>query len=131
MRALILALLISGAAWAQESTPSLQPGGGQSYQSRLLRLSEILGALHFVRAQCEPAEDVRWRDRMQELIRLERPSTEQRNAMVVKFNDGYGDAKSRFSVCTDAARVYAANIAGEGETISRTLAQSVDQAGGQ
>jgi uncharacterized protein (TIGR02301 family) len=131
MRVLILALLISGAAWAQESTPSLQPGGGASYQSRLLRLSEILGALHSVRAQCEPAEDTRWRDRMQELIRLERPSTEQKNAMTLRFNAGYEDASSRFRVCTDAARVYAANVAREAETISRTLAQSVDQAGGQ
>jgi uncharacterized protein (TIGR02301 family) len=87
-----------------------------------------LGALHLVRPLCEPSEEGHWRDRMMELIRLERPSTEERNTMIERFNSGYADAKARYSSCTDAARAAAANLAREGQTISRGLAQTVDQA---
>jgi uncharacterized protein (TIGR02301 family) len=128
MRALIFALLFASAAWAQNATPSLEPGTGASYQSRILRLSEILGALHSVRTHCESSGDSHWRDRMMELIRLEHPSTDERNAMIERFNAGYAAADGRFSSCTDAARAYAATLAREGQDLSRTLAQSVDAA---
>ncbi len=121
LKFLVAGLLMSGAAFAQSA--------GSDYQSRVYRLSEILGSLHAARPGCEPAEETHWRDRMQELIRLERPTTEQRNEMISRFNAGYA-AGQRYSACTDAARVYAANAAREGEQISRALAIVVDQSGG-
>lgn len=111
--AFTVGLLLSGAAIAQ--------GAGTDYQSRVYRLSEILGALHAVRPVCEPSEELHWRDRMQEMMRLERPTSEQKLEMINRFNAGY-EAGRRFSVCTDAARVFAANQAREGEQLSRALA---------
>ncbi len=129
MRALIFALLfVAGplAAAAQTSTPPAD--SSQSYRGQLMRLSEILGGLHSVRTHCESAGDSHWRDRMMELIRLERPSVDERNAMIERFNAGYAATNSRFSTCSDAARAYAQTLAREGEGISRSLAQAVDEA---
>lgn len=128
MRALIFALLLTSAAFAQTGTTAVAPASGDTYLGRLLRLSEILGNLHSVRTLCEPSGDTHWRDRMMELIRLERPSTDQRNAMIEQFNTGYAAANAKFSACTDAARAYAATLAREGQSISQRLAQSVDGA---
>ncbi len=69
-----------------------------SYQDRLYRLSEILGGLHAVRSVCNSG-DSHWRDRMQELIRLERPSQDEKNGMVQHFNLGYAQANSKFDAC--------------------------------
>ncbi|MFO1187258.1 MAG: TIGR02301 family protein [Alphaproteobacteria bacterium] len=114
---LVAGLLVgSGAAFAQ--------GQQSDYQTRVYRLSELLGMLHAVRPVCEPAEELHWYDRMNEMIRLERPTSDQKVGMINRFNAGYASGQ-RFTVCTDAARAFAASTAREGEAISRALAAAV------
>jgi len=122
MRSLLVALVLTSTAWAQTA-----PAPSDTYQGRLLRLAEILGGLHSVRTLCE-AGDSHWRDRMMELIRLERPSTDERSEMIERFNAGYAAVNGRFSSCSSDARAYGVSLAREGETISRSLAVSVDRA---
>src|SRR5262249_41457844 len=123
MRILIAALLLSTSAMAQTQAPP----SPASYQDRLFRLAEILGGLHAIRSLCESGEDSRWRDRMQELIRLERPSQDEKNGMVEHFNLGYAQTNSKFASCTDAARGYLAALAREGEGLSRGLGETVGE----
>ena len=122
MRSLLMTLVLMSTAWAQTA-----PAPADTYQGRLLRLAEILGGLHSVRTLCQ-AGDSHWRDRMMEMLRLEKPSTDERNEMIERFNQGYATANGRFSSCTGEARAYSATLAREGEELSRGLAQSVDRA---
>lgn len=123
--AVLASLGMGGMAQAQDSTPTLQRAPGQSNESRLLRMAELLGNLHYVRVLCDPAEGEFWRDRMMELIRLEKPSIGQRNRMIEQFNAGYEDAASRYGQCTREARTYASTVAREGEAISDELASAI------
>jgi uncharacterized protein (TIGR02301 family) len=129
----VLAALIwlgaSCAALAQESTPTLQRSQGETTQQRLLRLSELLGELHYVRSLCEPNDPGFWRDRMNEMIRLEKPPIQQRNNMINQFNAGYTSASYRFTACTAQAKSYASTAAREGQSIAQQLGTEIDTGG--
>ena len=50
------------------------------------RLSEILGALHYLRDICGAKEGPAWRNEMQALVDAEAPSGERRERLVASFN---------------------------------------------
>src|SRR6516165_9039367 len=59
------------------------------YDRDLERLSEILGALHFLRGVCNSGEGEKWRSEAKALIDAETPSGNRREKMVANFNRGY------------------------------------------
>jgi len=59
------------------------------YDRDLQRLSEILGALHFLRGICTSNEGQKWRSEAQTLIDAEAPSGTRREQMIGSFNRGY------------------------------------------
>ena len=84
----ILALALSlaaGPAGAQMAVPQV----AVPYDRDLQRLSEILGALHFLRAICGSKEGQKWRNEAQTLIDAEAPNGERHDRMVASFNRGY------------------------------------------
>ena len=87
-------------------TPALaQPsaGGRAPYESDLQRLSEILGALHYLRDICGAREGQVWRNEMQALVDAEAPSGERRERLVASFNRGYRGFQQTYRTCTPAA----------------------------
>ena len=84
---------------------------GPPYDPQLVRLSEILGALHYLRPLCGANEDTVWRDEMQAFIDAESPDGPRRQAFIDAFNRGYESYRSVYRVCT----------AGATETIDRYL----------
>ena len=114
MRVLILALLLVAAppAWAQEEEPTSdavpREDVGKPYDKRLMRLSEVLGSLHFLRALCGGEDGTRWRDAMGEIIKAEKPDDERRAVMISRFNRGYSTFRRSYTACTPSA-VRAAN----------------------
>jgi len=80
----ILLLALSTAAHAQATQ-----GGRAPYEGDLQRLSEILGALHYLRDLCGAREGQTWRNEMQALVDAEAPSGERRERLVASFNRGY------------------------------------------
>ena len=44
---------------------------GKPYDEKLLRLAEILGAVHYLRELCSANEGLYWRERMKELLDAE------------------------------------------------------------
>ena len=85
-RALAIALVVLSASplFAQA-----KQGGAAPYESDLQRLSEILGALHYLRDICGAREGQAWRNEMQALIDAEAPSGERRERLTASFNRGY------------------------------------------
>jgi len=118
-------LLAPLAASAQEATPSLQRSGGASTESQLLQLAGLLGTMQMVQSLCSPQDQDFWRERMQEMIRLEKPSREQQNALINAFNAGYNQAQDKFTTCTAEARTLATDTAHKGEALAQALANAI------
>src|SRR5262245_10916543 len=68
--------------------PQIQ-GGPAPFEPDLMRLSEILGALQYLRTLCGAKEGQKWRDQMQALLDAEAQTADRRSRMVANFNRGY------------------------------------------
>jgi uncharacterized protein (TIGR02301 family) len=61
-------------------------GGPAPFDSDLMRLAEILGALQYLRGLCGANEGNKWRDQMTALLDAEAQSGDRRNRLVANFN---------------------------------------------
>jgi uncharacterized protein (TIGR02301 family) len=91
------------------------------FDGDLARLSEILGALHYLRGICGNNEGGKWRNEMQALIEAETPSGDRRTRMIASFNRGYNGFQQTYRTCTPAATVAIHRYLQEGAKISRDL----------
>ncbi|MGB6342925.1 MAG: TIGR02301 family protein, partial [Xanthobacteraceae bacterium] len=91
------------------------------YDPDLARLSEILGALHFLRGLCNFNDGQKWRNEAQALIEAEAPTGNRHDAMVASFNRGYRDFKESYRSCTPAADVVIHRYLQEGAKIARDI----------
>jgi uncharacterized protein (TIGR02301 family) len=111
------------AAVAQSAgPPSLE---NRPYDEKLLRLSEILGAVHFLRELCGGTDGMLWRDRMRELIEAEGSSPLRKTRLTRSFNNGYRSYSRTYSVCTPSAQTAINRFMGEGAEIAETLVKTV------
>ena len=101
-----------------EPTPSAAP---TPYDPDLQRLSEILGALHFLRGICGSNEGQKWRNEALALIDAEAPSGPRHDQMVQAFNRGYSGFQQSYRTCTPAATVAIHRYLQEGAQISRDI----------
>jgi uncharacterized protein (TIGR02301 family) len=91
------------------------------YDPDLERLSEILGALHFLRGICNSDEGQKWRDEAQALIDAEAPTGNRHDEMVAGFNRGYRGFQQSYRTCTPAAHVVIHRYLEEGAKIARDI----------
>ncbi len=91
------------------------------FDNDLQRLSEILGALHYLRTVCGANEGQKWRDQMQALIDAEVPEGNRRHKMVASFNRGYRGFQQTYRTCTPAADLAIRRYLEEGAKISRDI----------
>jgi len=91
------------------------------YDDKLLRLSEILGAIHYLRELCGTQEGQIWREQMQELINSEGTTAIRRAKLVKEFNKGYRGYRRTYRYCTEPAKVAADRFTEEGVAISEVL----------
>ncbi len=117
--ALVLTLVLAGPGAAQRrSTADDRP-----YDDRLLRLSEILGAVHYLRELCGAEEGQLWRRQMEELVNVEGTTAIRRAKLVKGFNKGYRGYRRTYRSCTDPARTAIDSFMEEGEQIASLLVQ--------
>jgi uncharacterized protein (TIGR02301 family) len=88
------------------------------YEDKLLRLSEILGSLSFLRDLCGDADGEAWRTQMNALLAAEQPSPKRRTRLVARFNHGFETFNAVYRVCTPSARLAIARYLREGETLA-------------
>ena len=91
------------------------------YDRDLQRLSEILGALHFLRGICGSNEGPKWRNEAQALIDAEAPTGERHDQMIASFNRGYRAFQQSYRTCTPAADFAIRRYLGEGAKIAREI----------
>jgi uncharacterized protein (TIGR02301 family) len=92
------------------------------YEKELLRLSEILGSLAFLRGLCTADDASEWPKRMQALIDAEGATAARKERLAGAYNRGYRAFALTYRTCTPSANEATARYLGEGETLSRTLA---------
>lgn len=96
-------------------------GGPAPFDKDLARLSEILGALHYLRGICNSNEGQKWRQQMEALVEAEAPTGERRQKMVASFNRGYRGFQQTYRSCTPAADIAIRRYLDEGARISRDI----------
>ena len=144
MPRILIALLLTaclGAAGARAQIPGQPPAPPRSlpqaqpptpppfppqpvtapYDRDLQRLSEILGALHFLRGICGSNEGQKWRSEAQALIDAEAPAGERHEQMVASFNRGYRAFQQGYRSCTPAADFAIRRYLQEGARIARDI----------
>lgn len=95
------------------------------YDPKLMRLSEILGAIHYLRELCGANEGQAWRDKMQVLLKSEGTTEVRRAKFARSFNQGYQSYSRTYQSCTPTAKTAIAKFLGEGATIAETLVKEI------
>ena len=113
-----LCLAPSAAAFAQAQDEEPVPEAPPGYEAQIMRLSEILGALHFLREICRGGDSLEWRVEMETLLAAEAPGPDRKTRMVARFNHGFETLNAVYRRCTPAAVALIERYLEEGRTIS-------------
>ena len=116
LAALLAMLAPAASVRAQDTRP---------YDDRLLRLGEILGAVHYLRELCGASDGQLWRERMQELMNAEGSSALRRARLTESFNQGYRSFSRTYITCTPSAEATITKFLAEGAQIADTLVKTV------
>jgi len=99
------------------ATATAAPKGSErAYDVRLMRLSEILGAIHYLRELCDGKDGMRWRNAVNELIKTEGATALRRATIAQRFNLGYRSYRRTYRKCTPSAK----------NTISRFFKEAIE-----
>ncbi|HTO29969.1 MAG TPA: TIGR02301 family protein [Pararhizobium sp.] len=117
---------ISSTGLAQDTPPAGVPAVATEkpapYDARLLRLSEIIGSVHYLRMLCKDENADSWRQSMRELLDKEAGSEAQRRArMTAAFNRGYRAFASVYTACTPPAVIAEQRYRAEGATLASEI----------
>jgi uncharacterized protein (TIGR02301 family) len=117
----IAALVAGGAgtAWGQGPSSDTKP-----YDDKLMRLSEILGAVHYLRQLCGANDGQKWREQMRELMDTEGSSALRRARLTRSFNNGYRSYSRTYNVCSQSAQTAITRFLTEGAEIAESLAKT-------
>ena len=99
------------------------PPDDRPYDAKLLRLAEILGAVHYLRELCGAQEGQLWRDQMKEIVKNEGSTAVRRAKLVNSFNDGYRGYRRTYRTCTSSATLAITRFSTEGAQIAAALAK--------
>lgn len=118
---LLRVLMLVFLTLATASGPARAIDAAAPYDGDLQRLSEILGALHYLRRICGSNEGQKWWSEMQALLDAEAPSGDRRTRLKASFNRGYHGFQQTYRTCTPAAGVTIRRYLGEGAKIAREI----------
>jgi uncharacterized protein (TIGR02301 family) len=105
---------------AHAASPDTKP-----YDDRLFRLSEILGAVHYLRELCGADEGQVWRQRMSELLQAEGSTALRKARLTRSFNKGYRSYSRTYNTCSPSAQTAINRFLTEGAQIADGLVKSV------
>lgn len=91
------------------------------YDPQLLRLSEVLGAIHYLRELCGAEEGQLWRQQMKEILRSEGTTAIRRAKLVKGFNKGYRGYRRTYRSCNKSAKVAIDRFMEEGSDLTAAL----------
>lgn len=98
---------VSHAQKKKEDSPQRNLNGrnDRPYDAQLIRLSELLGAIHYLRELCGANDGQTWRTQMSELVKAEGTTAIRRAKLVNSFNKGYRGYRRTYRSCTQSAQL--------------------------
>lgn len=112
--AVALLVVCAGQPRAQDAKP---------YDEQLMRLAEILGAVHYLRELCSANDGQLWREHMRTLIDAETASAQRKARISRSFNQGYRSYSRTYTTCTPSAQTAIARFMSEGVELSEALVE--------
>lgn len=100
-----------------ETAPTTRSASIAPYDSRLQRLSEVLGSIHYLRNLCGETSN-QWRDQMEGLLAVEKPAPNRRARLIAQFNKGYRSFDSVYATCTPQALTAVDRYMNEGKALA-------------
>lgn len=98
-----------------------EPPAPPPYEPQLMRLAEVLGALHHLRTVCgAPDADV-WRDRLAALIEAEAPGADRRDRLAGAFNASFRTWARSYRSCTPSAKLAIERFLAEASKIAEDV----------
>lgn len=91
------------------------------YEGRLLRLSEIVGSLHFLTLLCRAEEGQLWHHKMNDILKVEAKTPLRRAKLIERFNSGFDSFQATYRKCTPSAKTALERYVLEAEVIVRNL----------
>ncbi|MBC8050298.1 MAG: TIGR02301 family protein [Chitinophagales bacterium] len=117
----IIMLFAASSLHAQGSPPPEREE--RPYDAQILRLAEILGAIHYLRELCGQNDGQNWRDQMRELTNAEGSSALRKARLVENFNKGYRGYSRTYRACNRSAIVAINRFIEQGAAITSVLIQ--------
>lgn len=105
----------------KEPPPPTEPPPAP-YDRDLMRLSEIIGALAFLRELCAAPDAAEWPTRMKALMESEGVTPNRRDRLAGAFNRGYRGYALTYRVCTASAYEATSRYLAEGQRLSHGIA---------
>ncbi len=104
--ALVVALAQTAPAAKPTPTPTPTPTHPEvvPYEANLLRLSELMGALAFLRDLCHDGDGAEFRDKIAQLIEADPRPQDAKDQLAGAFNRGFDGYRLTYRVCTSNAR---------------------------
>jgi uncharacterized protein (TIGR02301 family) len=91
------------------------------YEPQLMRLSEIMGALAYLRDLCGAQDGALWSERMAALLDAEAPGETRRERLAGAFNRGFRGYQVTYRSCTDNAQTAMERFVLEGGRLSQDI----------
>lgn len=120
-RTVALCVCILATAAAPGPAPAQSSLDDRPYDAQLVRLAEILGAIHYLRELCGADEGQLWRNQMREILRSEGSTAIRRAKLIKSFNKGYRGYRRTYRDCNESARTAIARFMDEGTQLTDVL----------
>lgn len=105
---------------APAPSPSPTPAApAPPYEAQLLRLSELMGALSYLRDLCKAGDGAEFRGKMAKLLEVEK---ERKELLAGAFNRGFNDYHLTYRTCTPSAEEIIGHFLDESGRIARDVA---------
>lgn len=105
-----------------QGPPQPLNSGAPPYETPLLRLSELLGTLSYLRDLCGFADGAEFRARMATLLNSEAASGPRRDRIAGYFNRGFREYELLHRTCTPVSREVVRRAMAEAGTLARDIA---------
>lgn len=120
----IVALILTAVLSASARPVFAEEQAVKAYDTKLLRLSEIIGAVHYLRELCGSGDGQLWRDQMRSIIKAEGATALRRARLSRSFNKGYQSYSRTYKVCTASAKTAIERFLDEGTEIAEELVKN-------
>ncbi|MAB13451.1 MAG: TIGR02301 family protein [Parvibaculum sp.] len=89
----------------------------------MMRLAEVLGAVHYLRPLCGSHEGQKWRNQMIRMLDAVHTSGDERQVLISHFNIFYYRYRDAYPRCTGSAARDANRLVSEGQRLAEALAR--------